>query len=48
MPQGSVLGLILFLLSINDLPMNVKERKIVLFADDKNILLTAENGQILQ
>jgi hypothetical protein len=48
MPQGSVLRLILFLLSINDLPMNIKERKIVLFEDDTNILITAENGQILQ
>ena len=33
-PQGSVLGLILFLLFVNDLPDNIKSR-ILLFADDR-------------
>jgi rRNA processing protein Krr1/Pno1 len=28
--------------------MNIKDTKIVLFSDDTNILLKAENGQILQ
>jgi hypothetical protein len=37
-----VLGPILFLLYINDLPFNIKEARIVLFADDTNILVTAE------
>jgi hypothetical protein len=38
-----VLGPILFLLYINDL--NIKEVRIVLSADDTNILVTAEKGQ---
>jgi hypothetical protein len=33
---------------INDLPLNIKEAKTVLFADDTNILVTAEKGQSLQ
>jgi hypothetical protein len=35
LPQGSVLGTLLFLLFINDLSQAVQEAKVVLFADVK-------------
>jgi hypothetical protein len=39
---------ILLLLYINNLPLNIKEARTVLFANDTNILITAEKGQNLQ
>ena len=49
-PQGSVLGQILFLLYINDLPDNIQSN-VRLFADDRSVYLTVqgqEDADILQ
>ena len=44
-PQGAVLGLLLFQIFVNDIPIGVKS-SIKLFADDDNIIENATNKKI--
>ncbi len=46
-PQGYVLGLILFLIYVNDLP-NILQEKVLLFADDVKLLSQRSHSQALQ
>jgi len=47
-PQGLVLGLLLLLLYINDLPENIHDTNLVMFADDINVLISDSDERLLQ
>ena len=47
-PQGSKLGLIIFLLYINDLPNSLKTSKPTLFADDTNLTCEGQNSSEIE
>ena len=47
-PQGSVLGPLLFIIFVNDLPNVLKHEKIKLFADDTNLFVFAKSLHVLE
>jgi hypothetical protein len=47
-PQGSVLGLLLFIIYTSDLPNAITHSKCILFADDTTIYLSSKKLAVLQ
>ena len=43
MPQGSIMGLLLFLMYVDDFPKYLTTRKPLMFADDTNVFFSEKN-----
>jgi hypothetical protein len=47
-PQGSILGPLLSLVYINDISLNIQGAKLVLYADDMNVMVMDRNEEVLK
>jgi hypothetical protein len=47
-PQGSVLGPLLFLIFVNDMPNAIQDNRVRLFADDTNLFIHAKSLTLLE
>jgi hypothetical protein len=48
-PSGSILGLVLFIIYLNDLPCGLQQgANPLIYADDTSVLLTAKNDEELK
>ena len=46
-PQGSILGQLLFTMYINELPETASFAKFIMYADDANIVITADTIELV-
>jgi hypothetical protein len=49
-PQGSILGPLLFIMYLNNLPCGLPQgvKPVIIYADDTSVLLTAKNDEELK
>ena len=45
--QGSILGLLLFMIYINDIPESASFAKCIMYVEDTNIIMTADTIEII-